>query len=241
MGVLSICMFEAVYATPIGTSTLSRMAATASDHGFSGIIAREQNMDSLNPDLQTISNEFEIKVFSGFEINEKNLSTLSGKINSNRNKTPLLCVRGGDAPTNLFISKQKNVDVLCHSLRNENNMSHVMAKEAAKNNVRLEVNLSDLLRGSGKNRIKSLHRLKKQWNIISAYNVPFVVSSNPTSHLELRSPRELMEVGRLIGMTPEDIETGLLEWGIILSKNIDNLSGIYANMGVKRGKYGDSN
>ena len=57
----------------------------------------------------------------------------------------------------------------------------------------------------------------------------------------MRSPRELMAVGGLIGMEPEDVEAGLLEWGNILSKNLDNLSGKYADLGVKRGKYGGSN
>ena len=70
---------------------------------------------------------------------------------------------------------------------------------------------------------------------------PIVVSSDPASHLDLRSPRELMAVGGLIGMEPEDVEAGLLEWGSILSKNLDNLSGKYADLGVKRGKYGGSN
>ena len=92
-----------------------------------------------------------------------------------------------------------------------------------------------------RNRIKSLNRLRKQWDIISAYNAPFVVSSDPSSHLELRSPLELMSVGSLIGMEPEDVETGLLEWGTIISRNLDNLSGKYADLGVIRGKYGDSN
>jgi hypothetical protein len=50
-----------------------------------------------------------------------------------------------------------------------------------------------------------------------------------------------MAVGSLIGMEPEDVEVGLLEWGNILSKNLDNLSGKYADLGVKRGKYGGSN
>ncbi len=241
MGVLILYMFEAVRVTPMGTSTLSRMAATASDYGFSGIIVRNPPNDPPNPNLQTISDTFDIELFSGIELSEKNQSTLSGHIGGNRNKTPLLCIRGGETSLNLFASKQKNLDVLCHPLGTQKNISHVMVKEAKKNNVRIEINFSGILRESGKNRIKSLKRLKKQWDIISAYNAPFVVSSDPSSHLELRSPRELMAVGGLIGMEPEDVETGLLEWGTILSRNLDNLSGKYADLGVIRGKYGDSN
>ena len=241
MGVLSPYMFEAVRTTPMGNSTLSRMAATASDYGFGGIVSLSPLDDVSNSNLQTISDTFNIEVFSGIELSEKNQSTLSGHISKNRNKTPLLCIRGGDPSLNLFASKQKNLDVLCHPLGGQKTINHVMVKEAKRNNVRIELNFSELLRESGKNRIKFLNHLKKQWNLLSAYDAPFVVSSDPASHLDLRSPRELMAVGSLIGMEPEDVEAGLLEWGNILSKNLDNLSGKYADLGVKRGKYGGSN
>ena len=241
MGVLSPYMFEAVRTTPMGNSTLSRMAATASDYGFDGIVSRSPVGDMPPSNLQTISDTFNIEVFSGIELYEKNQSTLSGHLSKTRNKTPLLCIRGGDPSLNLFASKQKNLDVLCHPLGGQKTINHVMVKEAKRNNVRIELNFSELLRESGKNRIKSLNHLRKQWNLISAYDAPFVVSSDPASHLDLRSPRELMAVGSLVGMEPEDIETGLSEWGKIINKNLDNLSGKYADVGVKRGKYGDSN
>ena len=234
-------MFEAVRTTPMGNSTLSRMAATASDYGFDGIVSRSPVGDMPPSNLQTISDTFNIEVFSGIELYEKNQSTLSGHLSKTRNKTPLLCIRGGDPSLNLFASKQKNLDVLCHPLGGQKTINHVMVKEAKRNNVRIELNFSELLRESGKNRIKSLNHLRKQWNLISAYDAPFVVSSDPASHLDLRSPRELMAVGSLVGMEPEDIETGLSEWGKIINKNLDNLSGKYADVGVKRGKYGDSN
>jgi ribonuclease P/MRP protein subunit RPP1 len=49
--------------------------------------------------------------------------------------------------------------------------------------------------------------------------VPFVVSADAHSHLQLRAPRELYAVGETVGFDREMVETGLAAWGDIAARN----------------------
>ncbi len=238
MDALSVCMFEAVHIFPVGKSTLSRMAATASNYGFDGIVTRKFVGDHSDITLKKISEAFEITVFSGMEIKSEKTSSLSGHINGNRFKTPVLCVHGGDPSVNLFASKQKSLDVLCHPMDSGGDLNQVIVKEAMRNNVCIEINFRDILRGSGKNRIRSLGKTRKQWDLISNYGAPFVVSADPTSHLEMRSPTDLISIGELIGMSAADVKQGLSKWGEIAAHNLEILRNERVSPGVTRGRYG---
>jgi len=227
-------MYEAVHARPDGQSTVARMALTASEYGFEGIVVRNHGDDPASYDPAAIRDRYDIDVVPGVEIRASDRSRASGFVSSHRENQTIVAVHGGTNAINRFAVEQSQVDVLAHPMAGDGDFNHVLAKEAKRNGVRIEFSLADVLRDSGGTRVTALRDLRKLREIVMQYDTPYVVSVDPTSHLQLRAPRELLAVGETIGFSREEIETGLTEWGRLAKRNRERQSDSYIQPGVRR-------
>lgn len=232
-------MFEAVHAAPEGHSTVARLAATAADYGFEGVVVRNHADAQAAYDDEAIRERYGVDVASGVEIRARDPAKAGGYVGTHRPKTTIVCVHGGSRAINRFAVEQERVDVLCHPMRDGGDVNHVVVRAAADNDVRLELNLGGVLRGAAGRgaRVREIAAARKLWELIEAFDAPFVVSADPASHLELRGPRELAAVGEVIGIEPSAVESGLAEWGRLAQRNRERLSDEYVAPGVRRGRY----
>ncbi|MFC7133985.1 MULTISPECIES: RNase P subunit p30 family protein [Salinibaculum] len=228
-------MYEAVHAVPDGESTVARLALTASEHGYDGIVVRNHGDAPASYAPEEISEEYGVDVVPGVEVRASDPSRASGFVGNHRQDRPLVAVHGGDPAINRFAVEQAAVDVLAHPMEGEGDFNHVLAREAADNGVRVELSLARVLRRDGGPRVQSLRDLRKLHELVTHYDTPFVVSGDPFSHLHLRSPRELRALGEVVGISGEDIERGLTEWGRLVERNRDRLSDEFVEPGVWRG------
>jgi ribonuclease P/MRP protein subunit RPP1 len=226
--------YEAVHARPDGDSTVGRMALTASEYGYDGIVVRNHGDALADYDPAAISDAYGIDVVPGVEVRADDPSTASGFVGNHRPNAVVVAVHGGTVAMNRFAVEQAAVDVLAHPMRGDGDFNHVLAKEAAANGVRVEFSLRDVLDTTGGQRVRQLQSLRKLRELVDYYDVPHVVSADPTSHLQLRAPRELAAVGEAIGFTAEAIEAGLAEWNRLASRNRDRLSEDFVEPGVRR-------
>jgi len=127
--------------------------------------------------------------------------------------------------------------VLAHPMAGRGDFNHVLAKAAAEHGTRVEFDLARVLRDDGGPRVQALQDLRKLREIVTQYDAPYVVSANPTSHLQLRAPRELVAVGEAIGFSEEEIRRGLAEWAAVAERNRERMSDEFIAPGVKRGRY----
>ncbi len=230
-------MYEAVHARPDGDATVSRMASTAAAYGYDGIVVRNHG-DAKTPfDADGVAEEFGVDVVDGVEVKATDRSTASGYLGSYRPTTTVLLIHGGDPAMNRFAVEQEQVDVLAHPMRGAGDLNHVLARKAAKNDVRLEVDLSCVLRRDGGQRVRAIADLQKLHELIQQYDVPYVVSADPTSHLHVRAPRDLRAVGEAIGFEGEEIDAGLEEWKHLGHRNRDRVSESYVSPGVRAGRH----
>jgi ribonuclease P/MRP protein subunit RPP1 len=239
-------MYEAVHAHPHGDATAARFARTAADHGFEGLVIRTRggDVDSRGlgdqpaPSFGRIREAFDVDIVDGVEIVADDPSTASGAIGNYRPDHTVVLVRGGSDAMNRFAVEQDRVDVLTRPFAGDGDVNHVLAKAARDNGVRVEFDLGGVLRQQGGRRVRTLQKLRKLRELVDHYDAPFVVSANPTSHLQLRAPRALRAVGDTIGFDAEAIETGLREWGVIAERNRQRQSDSFVAPGVRRGRYG---
>lgn len=227
-------MYEAVHARPDGSSTVARLARTASEYGFEGIVVRNHGDDlhDTDPDeLARIGEEYGIDIVDGVEVRADDPSRASGYVGNYRTEKTLVCVHGGDERINRFAVEQPAVDVLAHP---GGAFNHVLAKAAAKNSVRVEFSLRDVLRSQGGERVQALQHLRKLRELVTTFDVPYVVSGDPRSHLQLRAPRELTALGEQIGFTTAEIETGLAEWQRLAERNRTRQAASFVEPGVQR-------
>ena len=228
-------MYEAVRAHPEGESTVSRLAATAADYGYDGLVVRNHGGTPAF-DAEEIRDDYGVDVVRGAEVRAADPSQASGYLGSLRAEADVLALHGGSTALNRFAVRQERVDVLAHPMI-DGDLNHVLVREAREHGVRLEVNLGRVLRTSGGRRVRTLSGLRKLRELIAACDAPYVVSADAASHLELRAPRELLAVGEVIGFEPEAVEAGLAEWGRIAAANRERSAEGFVQPGVRKGRY----
>ncbi|QSW98744.1 RNase P subunit p30 family protein [Haloterrigena alkaliphila] len=230
-------MYEAVHARPDGESTVARLAETAADYGFEGVVVRNHHDARADYDAAAIREEYGIDVVEGLEIRADDPQEASGSVGNYRTTETVLGVHGGSNALNRFAVENEKVDVLAHPMADGGDVNHVLVKAAAENGVRLEFTLSGVLRSSGGRRVRTLQSLGKLEEIVTYYDAPYVVSADPRSHLEVRAPRELKALGEEIGLSSEFVEEGLTEWGRLADRNRRIDSESFIEPGVQRGRY----
>ncbi|MEF8976334.1 MAG: RNase P subunit p30 family protein, partial [Halapricum sp.] len=129
---------------------------------------------------------------------------------------------------------QPAVDVLAHPMVGEGDFNHVLAKAAARNGVHVELSLRRVLRADGGERVQALRDLRKLRELLADADAPFVVSTDPRSHLQLRAPRELRALGDVLGFDEGEIDTGLEAWASLADRNRDRVSESFVEPGVWR-------
>lgn len=233
-------MYETGHAHPDGQSTVSRLALTAAEQSYDGLVVRNHADSMAEYDPEELTAEFGVDVIESVEIRADTRSRAAELISSHRTKRTIVCVHGGDPTLNRFACEDERVDVLAHPLADQpTEFDHVLARRAAENDVRIEINLARVLRNTGGARVKCLRGLRRLRTLIEKYDVPFVVSADAESHLQLRAPRELAAVGSVIGFSPEGIHDGLREWGRLAERNRDRQSASFIEPGVRKGRYED--
>ncbi|WP_276261213.1 RNase P subunit p30 family protein [Haloglomus litoreum] len=240
--------YAAVHARPEGEATVARMALTAAESGYAGVVVRNHGDADAEPVSEPpedpaegayvpgrVAEAYDIDVVPAVEIRTEDRSQAAGLLSRYRDERVLVCVHGGSL--NRWAVEDPRVDVLAHPTRGDGDLNHVLVKAAARNGVRLEFDLSRVLRRTGGERVQAVRGLRKQREIVAHYDAPFVVSADPTSHLQVRSPRALRAVAEVVGFQPEQVAAGLREWGRLAARNRERLGEDFIAPGVHRGRY----
>jgi ribonuclease P/MRP protein subunit RPP1 len=225
-------MYEAVHALPDGDSTVARLALTAGEYGFGGIVVRNHGDSPASYDPDRLREAYDIDVVTGVEVRAEDPSRASGFVGNHRDDRTIVAVHGGTPRMNRFAVEQPAVDVLTHPMVGDGDFNHVLAREAAENGVRVELSFRRVLRRDGGPRVQALRGLGKLHELLTHYDAPFVVSADPTSHLHVRAPRELVALGEQVGIPGGDIEQGLGEWERLATRNRERQSDAFVEPGV---------
>lgn len=227
-------MYEGVHARPDGRSTVARLAKTAAEYGFEGVVVRSHDDSSREYDAEQASTEYGVDVVEGIEIRADSPEQASGSVGNYRPSHTILAIHGGTNEMNRFAVENEKIDVLAHPMKGGGDINHVLVKAAVENGVRLEFNLGDILRESGGQRVRTIQSLRKLREIVDYYDAPYVVSADPRSHLEFRAPRELTALGEQLGASGAWVERGLEEWRELAERNRAVQSDSFIEPGVKR-------
>jgi len=225
-------LYAAVHADPDGETPVEAFVESASEYGFGGVVVRNHGDAQAAYDAAELADRFDIDVVEGVEILADDPSRASGYVGSHRASATIVAVHGGTNALNRFAVEQVAVDVLAHPMAGDGDFNHVLAKTAARNGVRVELSLRPVLRSEGGERVRALRDLRKLWELLSEYDVPYVVSADPRGRRQLRAPRDLAALGDVVGIGSEVVETGLAEWGRLARRNRHRRSDAFVEPGV---------
>lgn len=125
---------------------------------------------------------------------------LKRKINQKREKADVLVFKGGDENLNRKAAGDTRVDILLHPEKNrkDSGINHVIAKEAAENNVAIGLDFKQL-NTSKKIRSHILNHWRRNLMLCEKYNAPYLITTRAGSKYELRSPKDLKSIVRSLG------------------------------------------
>lgn len=185
--------FYDFYTYPDGSDQISNLAAEAKRYGFSGIVVIDPkiNKETILP--------IDFSIYKGVEIQAKP-SRIREEIRKYRKTNHILIVNGGDEEINRAAVESEGLDILLQP----SEINNVIAKTASDNSIAIGFNLGLLIRFRGDERVRELKNMRINIKHARKYELPMILTCHPNSVYDLRSPREMVALSSLFGMTPKE-------------------------------------
>ena len=179
-----------------------------------------QYLDDLNEELSNIdfnetyrikkTNFDYAKVSMGINILSSNSNEIRKITNKYREKSNYISCLGGDLKINRFVCENYKIDVLSRPYykRRDSGMNHVLAKEAAKNNVAIELCFRDILNNHLRYRANVIASFKEILMFHRKFNFPLILTTDSKSLYDIRSTRDIVAFFKSIGFNDKEIYNG---------------------------------
>lgn len=168
------------------------------------------NQSASGPALK-LKGHGNFKIIPGIKIFPKNAEDLKKQIRNSRKKTNVLVAVGGDLKINRAACENIKLDILSRPYykRRDCGINHVLAKEAARNNVAIELNICDLLRARSPLRSKIMAHFQEIIKLQRKFKFPLIMGSGAVSIYDLRNPRDLIAFSQCFGLNKEEAHLAL--------------------------------
>ncbi len=199
-----------VHAFPEGADTPERLQLAARQLGFHSIAVTNHTPFPAQPPRQDI--------ISGVEVKAQNVAELKKKITFHRHAAAVLSVHGGNDKINRAACRDDRVDVLMHpEYGRYNGLNQVTAKLAQRNEVAIGFSMSYFWKTDGLRRARLLAFQRRNVALCKKFDTSMVITSDAFSHYDLRAPRDLAALAKLVLFNDDDVETALsrVPFGII--------------------------
>ena len=208
-----------------------KLAKEASKYGWDHINFSYNQDDFLNglnfrDELESKLNGI-ISFDYTLEINSTNINDIRKYVNKFRNKTACISVIGGDLKVNRAVVENIKIDILSRPYLGRNNhcLNHVLAREAVKNNVAIELCFKDILKSYLSYRAKNISKFKDIYTLYRKFDFPLILSSRAESIFDIKTTQDFTAFFTQTGLTIDDVNKSCLTADNILkyNENRDNL------------------
>lgn len=150
------------------------------------------------------------KLSMGINILNANSNEIRKITNRYRDKSNYISCLGGDLKINRNVCENYRVDVLSRPYykRRDSGMNHVLAKEAARNNVAIALCFRDILNNYLKYRANVISSFKEILMFHRKFKFPLILTTDSKSVYDVRSTRDIVSFFRSIGFTDKEIYNG---------------------------------
>lgn len=194
---------------------LEGIIGTAERFGFEGLgimhkYGGEEDLDTFLKRMGEKEGEIDLDLVRCCEINPESPEELKKILGKVRERVEAVGVTGGNFDLNKAAVRDSRVDLLLHPehKRKDGGMDHKTARMASENEVAIGIVLHSLFQTYGKVRSHVLNHIRKNIELCEEYNADIVVGSGARDRYELRDPRELASLPRVLGMSSnESMET----------------------------------
>ena len=210
--------YECISAFPEGSASASRMALTAKGLGYQGIIICNQEPGKIfMPQAAEMIKGIVVAV--GVEVTAPGSKALKSRIFALRARYPFLVVRAATEETIRVASEDPNVDLLMHPCDVRRPLGIATARAAKLNQVSIGFDLSPLVHFRGNPRARWLEAVRRNLQLVRKFELHPVITASANSHLDLRSPRDLVAMAEVAGFEQDEAEEALRRPGILMALN----------------------
>jgi ribonuclease P/MRP protein subunit RPP1 len=189
-----------VFPSPLGNTSVRRMAIEMQELGFDSIVAVGQTGWESDG----------FSVIGGMLIRENQVKAVINAARANSPGKGLLLVNAGNNSFNRAIIQIKGVHVLRHLHKTEkNSFDHIIARMCAENRIAIDIDLRPLVMSRGVWRQKTIQRYKDIIGLFERFEFPLTLSSNARSVFELKSVREMVNLASLVDISEPDARGAL--------------------------------
>ena len=155
------------------------------------------------------------------EIKSNNIDEIKKTARKFRKKASCISVIGGDLKVNRATVENIQIDVLSRPYlkRYDGGLNHVLAKEAVKNNVAIELCFKDVLKTYLSYRSKVISNFKDIYTLYRKFDFPLILSSRAESVFDIRTTHDFASFFTQTGLTHDEVEKSFLTSQNILEYN----------------------
>ncbi len=208
-----------VHSLPEGSDSPSRLALEARRLGFCCIIICNHTGSEKVFMPGAASSVQGIEVVIGIEVVAENAKVLHSRARSARTRYPFVAVHGGSEEVNRAACEDSSVDLLVHPEEGRKALGIALVKAARDNDVALGFDLSPMVRLRGTGRSRWMELVRRNLTLARKFEVPAVITSGAASHLDLRTPRDLVALAEVVGFETSEAEEALQYPLRILERN----------------------
>ena len=215
-----------------------KLAVQASDYGWEHInfsYNQHEFKEALKLKDELADALFDVIDFDyTLEIKSTNVNEIRKHVNNFRSRASCISVVGGDLKVNRAVLENIKVDVLSRPYLNrfESGINHVLAKEAVRNNVAIELCFKDILRTYLAPRAKVISNFRDTYLLYRKFDFPVVLSSGANSIFDIKTTHDFVNVFTQTGLTAEEVSRSFMTSSEILKFNA-NRKNLILN-GVRR-------
>ncbi len=207
------------------------LAEQASQYGWNHINFSYSQDDFSNAlkFKKELLNELEDKLSFDYtlEIKSNNPNEIRKITNKFRKKSSCISVVGGDLKVNRATLENIKIDVLSRPYlrRFDSGINHVLSREAADNNVAIELCFKDVLKSYLSYRSKVISNFKDIYTLYRKFDFPLILSSRAESVFDIKTTHDFIAFFKQTGLNDEEIERSFTAASDILeyNGNRDNL------------------
>jgi ribonuclease P/MRP protein subunit RPP1 len=195
MSLFNTKFFDLMVHLPDDKNSLAQFVSAAKEFGYSGVAAL--NMKNNRTYQNQLPGDFSI--YSAIEVSGKP-SKLRDEIRKYKDTIDIVISRGTNEEIARAAIETERLDIILQPVK----FNNVLGKMASNNSIALGFNIGSIIHTWGEERVRELRIMRTNLMYARKYDLQMVLTCEPYSLYDFRSPREMAALGSLFGMGPEE-------------------------------------
>lgn len=200
MSVFNAKFYEFMVHLPDEMDSIISLVSAAKEFGYSGIAAL--NLKKNRTDMNQLPKDFSI--YNAIEVSGK-ASKLRDEIRKYKDTSEILIARGRNEEVARAAVETERLDIILQPVK----FNNVLGKIASDNSIALGFNIGSIIHTRGEERVRELRIMRTNLMYARKYDLQMVLTCEPYSMYDFRSPREIAALGSLFGMSLKEAVDGM--------------------------------